>query len=194
VKVAGWLRLPATAVTVTVVVPFGVVAPPPPPPLLLLLPPQPDIAIPSAAISVSPNIHPFQLRRKRTSPLRPRRTRDSSVPVDPRVVRPVNGAGCVSDAVATSVATVSVVEATLVPFGVTVAGEKVQVLLAGSPEQEKLTCWLKPSAGVTLTVVFPDVPAVTVTVVGLKLTVKLGVPTVCVRAVDVDPVKFVSPP
>jgi hypothetical protein len=98
-----------------------------------------------------------------------------------------------SDAVATSVATVSVVVAALVPLGVTVDGEKVQVLAAGSPEQEKLTCWLKPSAGVTLTVVVPVSPAVTVTVVGLKLTVNVGVPTDCVSAVDVDPAKFVSP-
>lgn len=94
---------------------------------------------------------------------------------------------------ATSVATVTVVIIAEFPFGVTVVGEKLHVLAAGSPEQAKLTCWLKPYCGVTVMVAVPDCPGETVTVAGLELTVKLGASTVCVRAADVDPAKFVSP-
>lgn len=39
----------------------------------------------------------------------------------------------------TSVVTASVVVTALLPLGVTLAGEKEQLLAAGSPEQEKLT-------------------------------------------------------
>jgi hypothetical protein len=42
------------------------------------------------------------------------------------------------------------------PLGVTVAGLKLQLAPAGSPEQVKLTCWLKPPAGVTLMAVVTD--------------------------------------
>jgi len=44
------------------------------------------------------------------------------------------------DAEATFVAMVSVAVTAFVPFGVSVEGEKVQVLAAGSPEQAKETC------------------------------------------------------
>ena len=44
-----------------------------------------------------------------------------------------------------------------------------------------------------LTTVVADCPALTVTVVGLKDTEKLGVPTVCVSTADVDPAKLESP-
>ena len=77
----------------------------------------------------------------------------------------------VSDAEATLVAIVSVVDTAVVPFGVSVAGEKAQVLAAGNPEQAKLTVWLKPYVGVTVKTVFPVDPAVKVTVAGLALTV-----------------------
>lgn len=147
----------------------------------------------SAAITARLSIRPLQLRRKRTKPPSPSRITAKSSCEDTGE-RQLSGAGLVSDAVATFVATVSVVEAGPVPLRITVAGEKAQVLAAGSPEQAKLTCWLKPNAGVTLTVVVPVSPAVTVTVVGLNPIVKLGVPTLCVRAVDVDPVKLLSPP
>jgi len=86
------------------------------------------------------------------------------------------------------------VDVAALPFGVTVDGEKLQVLAAGNPEQAKLTCWLNPYCGITVMVVVPVCPGLIVTVVGLKLTVKLGGFTVCIRAVDVDPAKFVSPP
>jgi len=36
------------------------------------------------------------------------------------------------------------VDVTALPLGVTVEGEKLQVLAIGSPEQAKLTAWLKP--------------------------------------------------
>jgi hypothetical protein len=136
---------------------------------------------------------PFRWRRKRTSPPNPRKIRASSSLGYAFEVRRFAGAGLVRNAVATSVLMVRVVVAALVPFGVTVAGAKEQVLAAGNAEQAKLTCWLKPNAGVTEMVVLPATPGVTVTVDGLMPTVKLGVPTVCVRGLDVDPAKFVSP-
>jgi hypothetical protein len=97
-------------------------------------------------------------------------------------------------AVDTFVVTVRVVVAAVPPLGVTVAGANVHVLETGSPEHVKLTCWLNPETGVTLTVVVPVPAAATVIVVGFKPSVKLGVPTVCVRTADVDPVKFTAPP
>ena len=93
----------------------------------------------------------------------------------------------------TLVATVRLVVAAIALLGVTVDGANVQVLDAGSPEQEKLTCWLKPKTGVTLTVVVPDCPAEMVMVAGFRPTVKAGVPTDCVSTADVDPVKLASP-
>ena len=39
------------------------------------------------------------------------------------------------------------------PLGVTLAGLKVHVAPVGRPVQAKLTCWLKPPAGVTVMVV-----------------------------------------
>jgi hypothetical protein len=92
------------------------------------------------------------------------------------------------------VVTVSVVVAAVVPLGVTVDGANVHVLKAGSPEHAKLTCWLNPDAGVTVTVVVPVPPDATDIVVGFKPSVKLAAPTVCVRTADVDPAKFASPP
>jgi hypothetical protein len=66
---------------------------------------------------------------------------------------------------------VSVLVAALVPLGVTFAGENEQVVNAGRPEQAKLTCWLNPLEGVTVIVVVPDDPPVTVREVGLNVTV-----------------------
>src|SRR5579863_491771 len=47
------------------------------------------------------------------------------------------------------------------PLGVTVAGVKEHVASAGSPAQEKLTCWLNPPAGVMVIVDWADWPAFT---------------------------------
>ena len=54
--------------------------------------------------------------------------------------RRLSGDGRTIDAEATFVAMVSVAVTAFVPFGVSVEGEKVQVLAAGSPEQAKETC------------------------------------------------------
>lgn len=105
-------------------------------------------------------------------------------------------AGISGDAAATSVANMSVVVTEVLPLGVTVGGENEQVLEVGSPEQAKLTCWLNPDDGVTVTVVVPEPPAVTVIVVGLILKEKLGAAafTTWVSGVEVDPLKLASPP
>jgi hypothetical protein len=45
---------------------------------------------------------------------------------------------------------------TAAPFGVTLAGEKLQAAFAGSPEQAKETVWENPFEGVTVTIVVAD--------------------------------------
>jgi hypothetical protein len=151
------------------------------------------MVVPSAASSARLKSHPFPQRRILKRLPRPRRSRAISSWECVIDLRRSNGAGLARDAEATFVAIVSVVVAVLVPFGVTVVGEKAQVLKAGNPEHAKLTAWLKPFTGATLTVVVPGVPGLTVSVLGLKETVKLGASTVCVRMLDVEPAKFESP-
>jgi hypothetical protein len=81
------------------------------------------------------------------------------------------------------------------PLGVTVDGLKLHVAPVGSPLHAKLTGALKPFTGVTVMVVFAVEPAVTVPLVGDAPSVKLGTDacTVTVTALDVEPVKLVSP-
>lgn len=80
-------------------------------------------------------------------------------------------------AVVADVVTVSVVVAAAVPFGVTVAGEKLHDAPVGSPEQVNETAVSKPFCGVTDTVVWTLCPAVTVSDDGEAATVKSGVVT-----------------
>lgn len=194
VSAAVWVRFPEVAVTVTVVVPVGVFeAPPPPPPPPPLPPPQPPSMVPRAPARITARKTLLHLRRELKRPPRPKSRIPTEIPEVSFHPRCPNGTGLWRTAVDTSVATVRVVVAAPFPLGVTVDGEKLHVDAAGSPEQAKLTCWLKPEAGRTLTVVFPVSPAVTVTVVGFKLSVKLGVPTTWVSTDDVEPAKFESP-
>jgi hypothetical protein len=98
---------------------------------------------------------------------------------------------------AEAVAIVTVVVAAAVPFGVTVVGEKEHVPPLGRPLQAKLTCWLKPPAGVTVMVVCAEPPALTEPLVGEAAILKLGggaAATVTVTALDVEPEKLLSPP
>jgi hypothetical protein len=53
-------------------------------------------------------------------------------------------------------------------FGVTDAGEKLQLAPAGNPEQVKLTALAKPFSGVMVTVVVAVAPAVTVPLAGFS--------------------------
>jgi hypothetical protein len=92
---------------------------------------------------------------------------------------------------------VNAVVAAAVPFGVTVAGAKVHVPPLGNPLQAKPTCWLKPPAGVTVTVVWAELPADTEPLAGDAPMLKLGgvaAVTATVTALEVEPEKFVSPP
>ena len=70
--------------------------------------------------------------------------------------------------------TVRVVVAAAPHEGVTVAGKKLHVVPAGSPEQAKETAELKPPAGVTEIAVVPLVPAVAVNDAGDAETEKPG--------------------
>ena len=56
---------------------------------------------------------------------------------------------------------------TAAPLGVTLAGEKMQPISAGNPEQSNVTAWLKPLLGVTVRVDLPEDPAAMVRAVGL---------------------------
>jgi hypothetical protein len=91
--------------------------------------------------------------------------------------------------VLTSVAIVSIeITAVLVPSGVTLVGEKVQVEYAGRPEQVNDTCDLKPPTGVTVNVAWPDWPCEIVNVVGATLIANAGATTVWEKTADVEPV------
>ena len=103
-------------------------------------------------------------------------------------MREPNRAGHATEADCAAVAILSVV-VVADPLGVTVVGLKLHEPPVGNPVQAKLTCWLKPFAGVTVMVVCTDCPAVTVPLAGESAMVKLGVTavTVTTTAVDVDP-------
>lgn len=60
------------------------------------------------------------------------------------------------------------------PAGVTVAGEKPHDAPEGNPEQLNETAELNPFTGVTVNLVAPFCPAVTVNAVGLAAKVKSG--------------------
>jgi hypothetical protein len=85
------------------------------------------------------------------------------------------------------------VEVTAAPPGVTVAGLKMHVELAGSPEQTSCRAMLNPPIGVIVRAAEPDPPWVIVNEVGLAEIEKSGVITASLTAADVAPVKFVSP-
>ena len=76
-------------------------------------------------------------------------------------------------AVVAEVVTVTVVEAAALD-GVKVAGAKLQDAPAGNPAQLNETAELKPFAGVTVRVVVPLCPAVTVNDAGETPTEKSG--------------------
>src|SRR5580704_7941497 len=71
--------------------------------------------------------------------------------------------------------TVAVAVTGVVPsVDVTLAGTTVHVAADGAPVQPRVTAWLKPPAGVTVTVKVPLAPCATVNVVGAALRLKLA--------------------
>ena len=76
------------------------------------------------------------------------------------------------------VLTVKVEVTALVPLGVTVAGEAVQVASAGKPEQVSVTGEVNPDTELTLTVTFVGLPATTVAEAGLMDKPKFAPPPV----------------
>lgn len=172
---------PELAVTVTVLVPAGV---PAFPEGCEEEPPQPSASPPIPSISARQKncgAH-FLLRKK-------------SRPIARTVPPPVNGQGLLFLLVdAAVVVMVIVVLATAVPFGVTVAGAKLQAASLGRPEQAKLTGALKPLSGVTDRPTVPLLPGMTERLDNWAASVKVGAAfTVSVTAEETEDAKFVSP-
>ncbi len=191
---AVWAMEPEVAVTVTVLVPAGVAG---------VVPELPHAVSEPRPIahSTSKDAAKSADRKPRSRPLRRSRRRRSSVPAPPssRQARiscdeRFGRAGSVSAPVLTLVAMFRVVD-TALPVGVMLAGEKLQVDAAGRPEQTKLTAWLNPPVGVTVSVALPVWPRAIVRVAGLAATVKDGgaAETVTVTAAEDDTPKLLSP-
>jgi len=178
VNAAVCCKLPEVAVTVTVEVEetgVGVGDVPPP----MLPPPQPMMSPrqEQAVTSIS------QCRQ-------PRRFLHGKRPiVRASAVSGRNGRGPGRKAEVPETATVTEV-VTALPAGVTVAGAKEQVAVAGSPEQAKLTAELKPFCGVTVRVTDPWLPELTVNEAGDAPRVKLGGGVVTVNETVVAPVRL----
>jgi len=160
VNVAVCCSVPEVPVTVTVEVTGCVPPPPPPPPDPPLPHPLNKPSPPKPTITTSINN-----RRRFLNPKQ--QTATAIAAPGNRAPEPRR-----TSAVDEDVATVSVVE--VVPGGVTVAGEKLHVAPAGSPEQLNETAALNPLAGVTVTVVVPLPPADTLIEPGEAATEKLA--------------------
>ena len=78
----------------------------------------------------------------------------------------------------------SVVETGARPSVLTLAGEKLHDAPEGNPEQLNETVATSPFSGVTVTVVVPLCPAVTVIEAGEAATVKSGVSLMVYNALD----------
>ncbi len=153
----------------------------------LELPPQPTTTV---AITHSKTRLRYILRLRKYDPKQSRPPPSKARVIVPRVCTP----GC--DEVCCWAVLMDNVVCAAPPFGVTVVGLKLQVAPAGSPEQVKLTCWLKPPDGVMLMAVVTDWPAVVDPLVGERLRVKStgGALITTVILGDVDDVKLLSPP
>ena len=137
--VAVCVTLPPVAVTVTLLLPLGVepVDPPAPQPLIAARPPASNSSVISV-VARRDAVRVF-LRSMKGSTSRPQASAPSPMPL--------NGKRSAADDV------LMVTVSTLLPVAESVAGANVQRLLAGSPEQLKLTVELKPLTIATLTVV-----------------------------------------
>ena len=144
------MRVPDVPVTVTVLVPLGV------PPVGVWPPPQPANArMPAIAATMLSRMASLRLRARKSrsenaenkGTVRHRNMRVSGVDVGG-----VTTAGLV-------VATVTMALTGVTPSdGVTDVGATVHVELAGKPVQARATAWLKPPAGVTVTLKVPLAP------------------------------------
>ena len=164
VKAAVWL-VAETAVTVIVLVPGGV----PMTGFLIGLPPPPQLTMANAKPM------PARMRQRRlTFPVAwklPASRSPNTIPSDHARVPGRRRATGTATELGAVVLMVRVVEAGP-PFGVTVAGENVQLEAAGNPLHEKLTAELMPFTGFTVMVNMEDWPALIVAVVGDAETVK----------------------
>lgn len=171
---------PDVAVTVTEYVPAGVVVL-----TVLLLPPQ---ALIPAAASITSRIEATTATR----PLR-LRVRNANIGSSSSDIEPV--ASVIAACTLLSIVMVEVEAA--VPFGVTVAGLKAQVELAGSPEQANVVAPVNPLTGVTVIMAEAGEPAGTDPLVGEIARVKSAGPaavTVIDIAEEVEVRLLPSPP
>jgi hypothetical protein len=194
VKVIVWLRVPEVAETVTVDVPAGVVvevgvdgvegvaavfAPEPPHPDNNCTATMDTRTIPIMRSHAALRFRLIKLGQKSKA----RRLPEPAAASFPK--RPDRMCGANEAAVdATPVVTVRVVLAAA-PAGVTLAGLKLQVEFAGSPEHAKVVAALKAFTGITLTMVVVDDAAPTVSALDESVSVKLGAGGVTVLMVSV---------
>lgn len=174
------MREPDVAVTVTEYVPAGVVSL-----TELLVPPQ---ALIPAATSMSSRIEVTT----KTGPLR-LRLRNAIIGSSRSDSEPVASV----TAACTLLSIVMVEVEAAVPFGVTVAGLKAQVELAGSPEHVKVVAAANPLTDVIVIVAEAGVPAVTDALAGEIARVKSAggaALTVMDTAAEVDVRLPPSPP
>jgi hypothetical protein len=160
------VSFPDVPITVSVVVPFGV------PPVDEWPPLQPARArTPTIAAAIPRRIAKRSLRAKNHRNAQARsngQVRDRT-----RGMFGLTDGGVTSDGLV--VVTVAVALTGVTPsLGVSETGETVHVAAVGAPEQARATGWLKPLAGVTITLKVVPEPGVTAKVVGEAVTVKLG--------------------
>lgn len=179
--------VPEVAVTVTLEVPAGVPDPPDVPPEFESEEPPPHAATVHKIDSANALLH--FMRRRTSIDGWPRTMRVASSSKDANAYStPVLVFGLVEPplaAVATApplVLTVSVVLAASLE-GVTLAGEKLQLAPAGSPEQLKVTDCAKPPLGVTVKLIVALWPAATVKVPLVACSVKSAPPLVSLTVV-----------
>lgn len=178
VSVATWLVPPTpdeAAVTVTLLVPAGVMGVVVPPDVLA--PPQPVMNAPAPIDPVMSTV-PSTIARLKWEALRRNSQSNRPVPMPHGRKIPARNVeeppwGFARDAVLTFVAIVSV-EVRGAPAGVNVPGEKEQVELAGSPVQVNCTDCANPLLGVNVKTAVPDCPPAIVRAAGLAVTVKSG--------------------
>jgi hypothetical protein len=156
----------------------------------VVLPPPTPLAQPPTPIAISNS----NTGKSTTRNLRGLRLRQPPI----GIIRNAKNEPASARAALTLPAIVRVVVAAAVPLGVTVVGLKVQVELAGRPEQAKVVAAWNPLTGVTVTVIEPDaVLPLTVPLVGVRVSPKSAAGaafTVIVSAAEVEVRLPLSPP
>ena len=101
---------------------------------------------------------------------------------------------CIGASAASVEAIIVTVLMTGAPLGVTLAGEKLQVMPLGNPVQVRLIGRLNPFSGIKVTARLDGCPGVRFTLVPLTNIAYPGAETDTVRTAEVEGESFVSPP